>query len=96
MRQLKVEVSGFVNTEFVGNDKECFKFLTDLKNQQLNQISEDDLKTYNTETPKLSSRLSTWEYGQKLQTYFNPTINKTNFREKYQKFGLKIKITEIT
>ncbi len=102
MSKLKVTVTGFVNTVFVGTDDEVEKFLLNLKKQQESLVNADDMKFYFKEMPKykpdfiISNHKYSGRVGNKYNfysnRYFSPSADMEQFREKYHKNGLKIKI----
>lgn len=90
MKKLKVVVSGLVNEVFIGNDTEVEAFLNKIKKYQLSQLDEETVKEYKSfpDCPKTDSLHLYYDRVRK-----NDLIDKTDFREKTSKFGLKIKIS---
>jgi len=88
-KQFKVTVFGFIDEVFIGNDVEVEKYLKHIKSLQQSNISATDNKYYNKKMP-LKFPIS--EYNFYAEKYQNPNSDMLNFREKYAKYGLKIKI----
>ncbi len=90
MKKIKVVVSGIVNEVFIGNDIEVEAFLNKIKKYQLSQLDEATLKEYKT-FPVCPKTDQMHLYNERVKK--NDFIDKTKFREKTSKFGLKIKIS---
>lgn len=85
----KVTISGYINETFVGTNEQVEKYLVAIKKRQMSCVSEVDLKFYNKDAPTVR-RIE--DYSSKIYSYSAPTPNRTDFREKYNPLGLKIKI----
>lgn len=96
----KVQVTGFVNEFFIGNNAEINAYLLALKDRQQRQIEDLDLKWYNKEMPLFKKSMvftsvQPTKYHILVVKYLNPNYKMLKFREKYEKFGLNIKITRV-
>lgn len=102
MSMLKVTVSGMVSEVFIGNAAAAEKYLQMLKKQQESLVNVDDMNFYIKEMPKyksdfiISNQKYSWSGGNKYNfysaKYLSPSPDMEQFRSKYHKNGLKIKI----
>ena len=55
----KITISGCINAEFVGNDKDCFIFLNKINEAKNDMIGADLIRAHFRENPQYSSKMLT-------------------------------------
>jgi hypothetical protein len=107
MKQLKVTVTGWKNLVYIGNENEVFKWLTDLRESQINAIPiqthkdgwEDivlDKEYYKKVTTKSKiCHFNNFHKSREILDWYDKDITRREFEKQNEHLGLKIKIETI-